>query len=305
MGITGAPGAGKSTLTDRLVSAWRRQEWASDGRRPGGGAGRRPLVAPSPAGPSWVTGCACRATPSTTGCSSGRWPPAAIWAAWRWRCPTPSGCSRRWGCRWCWSRRWASASRRWRWPRPPTPPSWWSTPGGATPSRPTRPGLLEIADLFVINKADRPGASETRRDLELMLDLTDLGDWRPPIVETVASTGEGVDELWDDHRAAPGTIRSEQGTLARGAGSGWSASSTRSWWPGVAEQIDDATGGRPVRTDIPARCWTASLDPTRRPTGCWPGLSSDRPGPGRRPPRWRPIEREAPARPNGSGSVRT
>jgi LAO/AO transport system kinase len=65
-------------------------------------------------------------------------------------------------------------------------------------------GLLEIADLFVINKADRPGADETRRDLELMLELSTLGDWRPPIIATVASTGEGVDELRkaiDDHRA--------------------------------------------------------------------------------------------------------
>jgi LAO/AO transport system kinase len=63
---------------------------------------------------------------------------------------------------------------------------------------------LEIADLFVINKADRPGAREARRDLEQMLDLSSLGAWRPPIVDTVASTGEGLAELWDEiarHRA--------------------------------------------------------------------------------------------------------
>ena len=59
-------------------------------------------------------------------------------------------------------------------------------------------GLLETADLFVINKADMPGAGETRRDLEQMLDLTALGDWRPPVLETSASTGEGVDALWDE-----------------------------------------------------------------------------------------------------------
>jgi len=58
-------------------------------------------------------------------------------------------------------------------------------------------GLLEVADLFVINKADLPGARETRRDLEQMLDLTVLGPWRPPIVETVAATGEGVEALWE------------------------------------------------------------------------------------------------------------
>jgi LAO/AO transport system kinase len=65
-------------------------------------------------------------------------------------------------------------------------------------------GLLEIADLFVINKADRPGAREARRDLEQMLDLSTLGEWRPPIVDTVATTGDGMAELWGEisrHRA--------------------------------------------------------------------------------------------------------
>jgi len=57
-------------------------------------------------------------------------------------------------------------------------------------------GLLETADIFVINKADRPGAKETRRDLEQMLDLTTPGDWRPPVLETSATTGDGVDALW-------------------------------------------------------------------------------------------------------------
>jgi LAO/AO transport system kinase len=64
---------------------------------------------------------------------------------------------------------------------------------------------MEVADVFVINKADRPGVDQTRRDLELMLDLSELGDWRPPIVATVGSTGEGVDALWQavlDHRTS-------------------------------------------------------------------------------------------------------
>ena len=57
-------------------------------------------------------------------------------------------------------------------------------------------GLMETADVFVINKADNPGARETRRDLEQMLDLSAPSGWRPPVVDTVASKGEGVDELW-------------------------------------------------------------------------------------------------------------
>jgi LAO/AO transport system kinase len=58
-------------------------------------------------------------------------------------------------------------------------------------------GLLETADVFVINKADMPGARDTHRDLEQMLDLSVPRPWRPVIVETVASTGDGVSELWE------------------------------------------------------------------------------------------------------------
>lgn len=77
-------------------------------------------------------------------------------------------------------------------------------PGWGDAVQASKAGLLEIADVFVINKADRPGVKETRRDLERMLDLTDGSRWRPPIVATTATTGEGVDELWGaigDHRA--------------------------------------------------------------------------------------------------------
>ncbi|MGH9028560.1 MAG: methylmalonyl Co-A mutase-associated GTPase MeaB [Acidimicrobiales bacterium] len=58
-------------------------------------------------------------------------------------------------------------------------------------------GLLEAADVFVINKADMPGARETRRDLEQMLDLSPPRDWRPPVLDVVAAKGEGVDRLWE------------------------------------------------------------------------------------------------------------
>ena len=65
-------------------------------------------------------------------------------------------------------------------------------------------GLLEIADVLVVNKADRDGAAETVRDLEMMLELAGDRDWRPPIVQTVATDSRGVDDLWRavlDHRA--------------------------------------------------------------------------------------------------------
>lgn len=65
-------------------------------------------------------------------------------------------------------------------------------------------GLLEIADVLVVNKADREGAADTVRDLQVMLELAGERDWRPPIVETVATDGRGIDDLWRavlDHRS--------------------------------------------------------------------------------------------------------
>jgi len=79
-------------------------------------------------------------------------------------------------------------------------------PGWGDSVQANKAGLMEIADVFVINKADRPGVDETRRDLEQMLELSELprDAWRPPIVTTVASAGQGAPELWDAvlaHRA--------------------------------------------------------------------------------------------------------
>lgn len=99
-------------------------------------------------------------------------------------------------------------------------------PGWGDSVQANKAGLMEIADVFVVNKADRPGAEQTAHDVEAMLDLTrgprptgasrarvGAGDvagaradqdlWRPPVVATVGTTGDGTDELWAaiaDHR---------------------------------------------------------------------------------------------------------
>ncbi len=76
-------------------------------------------------------------------------------------------------------------------------------PGWGDSVQANKAGLLEIADIFVINKAERPGTRETRRDLEQMLEMGYAGEHRPAILETVASTGEGIEPLWDaivEHR---------------------------------------------------------------------------------------------------------
>lgn len=78
-------------------------------------------------------------------------------------------------------------------------------PGWGDAVQAAKAGLLEVADIFAVNKADRPGAEEARRDLESMLDMSmGMGEWRPPVVMTSAATGDGVDQLWSaigDHRS--------------------------------------------------------------------------------------------------------
>ena len=75
------------------------------------------------------------------------------------------------------------------------------TPGWGDSVQANKAGLLEIADIFVINKADRPGARQTRLDLEQMLNMSQATAWTPPIVETVATEDKGVTELWAAIRA--------------------------------------------------------------------------------------------------------
>ncbi|MGI8722081.1 MAG: methylmalonyl Co-A mutase-associated GTPase MeaB [Geodermatophilaceae bacterium] len=80
-------------------------------------------------------------------------------------------------------------------------------PGMGDGIQAAKAGILEVADLYVVNKADRDGATQTVRDLRYMLSLggrhSAAGAWRPPIVATVASRGEGIDEVvaaLDKHR---------------------------------------------------------------------------------------------------------
>jgi len=58
-------------------------------------------------------------------------------------------------------------------------------------------GILEVADVFVVNKADRDGAPEVVRGLQQMLHQGAARPWDPPIVTTTAVDGEGIDRLWD------------------------------------------------------------------------------------------------------------
>ncbi|MET9847473.1 methylmalonyl Co-A mutase-associated GTPase MeaB [Streptomyces ossamyceticus] len=89
-------------------------------------------------------------------------------------------------------------------------------PGMGDGIQAAKAGILEIGDVYVVNKADRDGADATARELNHMLGLGETrgpGDWRPPIVKTVAARGEGVDEVveaLEKHRA----WMEERGVLA-------------------------------------------------------------------------------------------
>ena len=130
-------------------------------------------------------------------------------------------------------------------------------PGWGDAVQANKAGLLEIADVFVINKADRPGADETRRDLERMLDLTAPAGWRPPVLATTAATGEGVDELWAGDRAPPrpphGHGRARAAAGRAGAATSSCASSRRSSTNGPRPPADPSSTtlagrGRPARS---------------------------------------------------------
>jgi LAO/AO transport system kinase len=94
-------------------------------------------------------------------------------------------------------------------------------PGWGDGIQTAKAGFLEIADIFVVNKADRQGAEEAARELESMLDIGPPESWRPPIVLTTATTGDGVEELHEaiqrhrDHLATSGTLDDRQRTRAR------------------------------------------------------------------------------------------
>jgi LAO/AO transport system kinase len=70
-------------------------------------------------------------------------------------------------------------------------------PGMGDGIQAAKAGILEIADVFVVNKADRDGAAESARDLRQMISLSASDGWRPPVVSAVATRGEGIDDIVD------------------------------------------------------------------------------------------------------------
>ncbi|HXG88675.1 MAG TPA: methylmalonyl Co-A mutase-associated GTPase MeaB [Vicinamibacterales bacterium] len=76
-------------------------------------------------------------------------------------------------------------------------------PGTGDEVQALKAGIMEIADIFVVNKADRDGADRTVTSIEsnLALQMYGEGEWRPPILKTEATTGRGIPELWETIKA--------------------------------------------------------------------------------------------------------
>lgn len=84
-------------------------------------------------------------------------------------------------------------------------------PGWGDSIQAAKAGLLEIGDVFVVNKADRPGVESTVADLNRMLHDGPQRDWTPPVMTTTGPSGAGVAELWD-------AVKRHQRYLASGPG---------------------------------------------------------------------------------------
>jgi LAO/AO transport system kinase len=122
-------------------------------------------------------------------------------------------------------------------------------PGMGDGIQAAKAGVLEVGDLYVVNKADRDGAPQVARELRAMLDHGERGadDWRPPILKTVASTGTGVEDVvaaLDQHRAwlgSSGRLGQRRARRARAEVEAIAVASLRRRWAEVGEhdRLDD------------------------------------------------------------------
>ncbi|MFJ6747340.1 MULTISPECIES: methylmalonyl Co-A mutase-associated GTPase MeaB [unclassified Streptomyces] len=148
-------------------------------------------------------------------------------------------------------------------------------PGMGDGIQAAKAGILEIGDVYVVNKADRDGADATARELNHMLGLGESrspGDWRPPIVKTVAARAEGVDEVveaLEKHRA----WMEERGVLAQRRRARAAREVETIAVTALRERIGDLSGDK--RLDALAeRIVTGETDPYRAADELVEGLTS-------------------------------
>jgi LAO/AO transport system kinase len=105
-------------------------------------------------------------------------------------------------------------------------------PGSGDEVQALKAGIMEIADVFVVNKADREGADRTVASIETVLSLQTYapGEWRPPIVKTEATTGKGVPELLQEIDRFREQATSSSTTTARSSASQGTRRRARAEW---------------------------------------------------------------------------
>jgi len=70
-------------------------------------------------------------------------------------------------------------------------------PGSGDDIQAIKSGIMEIGDIFVVNKGDLPGANKSASEITASLELNSFKtDWRPPVIVSIAETGQGIDQLW-------------------------------------------------------------------------------------------------------------
>jgi LAO/AO transport system kinase len=132
-------------------------------------------------------------------------------------------------------------------------------PGAGDAVQMAKAGILEVADVFVVNKGDREGAGQTARDIRQMLGMGPARDWSPPVLTTTATTQEGVAELWAAieahraHMAATGGVEVRRRARLRGEVESLAAARFRTR---VADAFDAAPA---IADDLAAR----RVDPYR------------------------------------------
>jgi len=136
------------------------------------------------------------------------------------------------------------------------------TPGLGDSVQAFKAGIMEIGDIFCVNKADLPGANRVRSEVRAALDLAppETGAWRPPIVATVASRGEGLSDLvqrLDEHHehlaASGGLARSRRSRVRAEVVALLGAALTSAWEARKEQSIDEILAGRSTPGEEVAR----------------------------------------------------
>jgi LAO/AO transport system kinase len=150
-------------------------------------------------------------------------------------------------------------------------------PGMGDGVQAAKAGILEVADLFVVNKADRDGATQAVRELRHMIHLGERGGWTVPVLRTVAVRGEGVDEVvaaLDAHRQwSDGSGERERRRIARVKAEIEAVAVAR-----LRARIGDVHG-RAGLSDLAKRVVAGELDPYAAADELEPGLADPGPRP--------------------------